>query len=445
MCGISGIINDTLEHYSSADLKAMTDAVSHRGPNDVGYILLDKNDEMHLLGGDDTPAEVYAIQTPYKPSGSINQFEAKNFSLGFGHRRLSIIDLSPFGHLPMSYKNGRYWITFNGEIYNYKQLRIQLQALGHQFISQTDTEIILASYAQWGTGCLQKFHGMWAFCIYDTHSKEIFLARDRFGIKPLYYRAGSPYSTFCFASEIKQFTFLPGWNSVQNKQRGFDYLMYNMTDHTEETMFEGVFHIPAGHYFKSGINNINADATGRVQLTKWYLPEYKGYNGTFNEAAVGFEKHFKDSVKEHLISDVTVGSALSGGLDSSAIVCEINNLLRVEGKADIQKTFSYCSADERYNEKKWMDEVVKVTNVDAFFVYSNGGEVFKMAEDLVWFNDEPGQSQSELATYEIYKAASDNNVKVLINGQGADEYLSGYEAFNTFRWVLMLKKFKFRK
>jgi asparagine synthase (glutamine-hydrolysing) len=422
----------------------MTDPIQHRGPNDVGYLLFDNLEQVHIVGDDDTPQSVYDSSVSYTPNASIAQSNDIDFTVALGHRRLSIIDLSTYGHLPMSYNNGRYWITFNGEIYNYKQLKDELILLGHSFISKTDTEVILAAYIQWGASCLQKFNGMWAFSIYDCITKEIFLSRDRFGIKPLYYWV-SPQQAFCFASEIKQFTFLPDWQAVLNGQRGYDYLVYNMTDFTDETMFKGVYHIPPGHYYKAAVNNIQFTKQGKIATTQWYLPTYSGYNGSFEQAAKTFETHFKNSVKEHLISDVPVGSALSGGLDSSAIVCEINNLLKEEGKADIQKTFSYCSSDSRYNEKKWIDEVTKVTKVDAHFVTLNGNEVFEKTEELIWFNDEPTQSQSVLASYQVYQSAKNNNVKALINGQGADEYLSGYGAFNIFRRVQLLKKLKFKK
>jgi len=422
----------------------MTDPIKHRGPDDVGYTFMDSQQNVLVFGDDNTPQAVYNSQVSYTPSCTVNESDPLSFEVGLGHRRLSIIDLSPFGHLPMSYDNGRYWITFNGEIYNYRELKKELVALGRSFISQTDTEVILAAYMEWGVECQQKFNGMWAFCIYDSLTKEFFLSRDRFGIKPLYYWV-SPKNAFCFASEIKQFTFLPGWRSVLNEQRGFDYLVYNMTDHTVETMFKGVFHIPAGHYIKCKIENIITDASGKASMVKWYKPTFKVYKGSFSDAAKGFEQKFKNSVKEHMISDVPVGSALSGGLDSSAIVCEINHLLKQEGKQDIQKTFSYCSSDERYNEKKWIDEVINATNVDAHFVSLKGEEVFEKTAALIWYNDEPTQSQSVLASFQVYKTAKDNNVKALINGQGADEYLSGYGAFNSFRWVQLLKKGKFKK
>lgn len=419
----------------------MTDIVKHRGPDDAGYVMVENDNTVIAAGDTDTPLEVYNFDTPYRPTVNISLTSLSNYKVALGHRRLAILDLSPYGHCPMSYMNGRYWITFNGEIYNFIELKDELIKKGHQFISHTDTEVILAAYAEWGTACLQHFHGMWAFAIYDTKQEEIFLARDRFGIKPLYYWV-SPGGNFSFASEIKQFTVLPGWKAVLNNERAFDYLMYNMTDHTDETMFTGVFHVTAGHFYKGVIHNISPQDGGKVQLTKWYRPKYTGSDSSFDAAAATFEKYFKLSVKKHLLSDVPSGAALSGGLDSTAIVCEIDQLLKAEGKNNSQQTFSYCSSDERYNEKKWIDEVLKSVKADAHFVVEDEKHVTKKALELIWYNDEPNQSQSELATYNVYRLAKEQHIKVLINGQGADEYLSGYEAYTHFRWLQLLRKGK---
>ncbi len=422
----------------------MTDIVKHRGPDDAGYLLIGENNAILSAGDIDTPGDVYTTSTPYQPTITIADAGKNVCTVALGHRRLAILDLSPYGHCPMSYKDGRYWITFNGEIYNFNELKEELILTGHQFISHTDTEVILAAYAEWGTDCLQRFHGMWAFAIYDIQQQEIFLARDRFGIKPLYYWI-SPGKSFCFASEIKQFTVLPGWKATLNTQRAFDYLVYNMTDHTDETMFTSVYHVAAGHYLKCRVNNISITDTSRVKLTRWYQPKYTGTVLSFEQAAADFEKHFKASVKKHLVSDVPLGSAFSGGLDSTAIVCEINNLLKEEGKNNKQQTFSYCSADERYNEKKWVDIVLPSVQVDAHYVEEEKKSVTDTALKLIWYNDEPNQSQSELATYYVYQLAKENSIKVLTNGQGADEYLSGYEAFSQFRWLQLLKKGKLKR
>lgn len=444
MCGISGIINSNGNAYGTGGIKAMTGLVRHRGPDDAGYVLIGNDGKATAAGDADTPEAIYTTTTPYSPVAGIDSLPNDGYKVMLGHRRLSILDLSPFGHCPMCYADGRYWITFNGEIYNFNELKAELVSLGYQFVSHTDTEVILAAYACWGTECLHRFHGMWAFAIYDTQQQEIFLARDRFGIKPLYYWL-SPNQSFCFASEIKQFTVLPGWKAILNRQRAFDYLLYNVTDHTEETMFTGVLHIPAGCYFKSGINTITAAANGKVATTKWYHPSYKGFAGSFDAAVNRFRQLFCTSVKEHMVADVPVGFALSGGLDSSSLVCAADKMIKEEKRTQSQKTFSFFSAGHRYDERKWIDEVNSHTNTEPHYITENGERVFTMAESLIWHHDEPNQSQSELATCLVYKAAKENDIKVLISGMGADEYISGYEAFKTFRFVQLFKRGKLKK
>jgi len=438
MCGISGIIN--YKEIKASDLKAMTDIIRHRGPDDEGFAFFNCGEPIVLAGGIDTPAEVWNYKSPYMPTIQIGQMGEK-FQVGFGHRRLSILDLSPLGHQPMSYQDGRYWITFNGEIYNYKELRRELTDLGYEFHTQSDTEVILVSYAEWGVDCLQHFNGMWAFCIYDCHKKEIFLTRDRFGIKPLYYWF-MPDGSFSFASEIKQFTKLSGWKSKINPQRAYDYLIYALTDHTEETMFDGVFQIPGGHFFKSSIDALKSNFERKIASEKWYDLKYNKFTGSLEKAAREFRKLFISAIDLHLRSDVPVGSALSGGLDSSAIVCEVNNILRNQGVEHLQKTFSSCSTDERYDEKKWMDIVVAYTSVDAHFIYPRVDDIFKLISALTWFHDEPYQSQSAYLGYHIFQSAANNNVKVLLNGQGADEYLGGYGQFAIPRYADMFWKMK---
>lgn len=443
MCGIAGIINGSEKDFTANDIVAMTKIIAHRGPDDEGYCLIDNRNEAFVYGGDQTPAEVYKAVLSYTPkSGTIPPVESIKICLG--HRRLSIIDLSPNGHMPMSDKTGRYWIIFNGEIYNYQLIRQELQSLGHFFISQSDTEVILAAYSEWGTSCLQRFNGMWAFAIYDNQNQTIFLARDRFGIKPLYYWINNKGS-FCFASEIKQFTVLPGWKATINPQRVYDYLAYSVMDHTEETMFDRVYQIPAGHFCQFAVDQTLSAKNGKVITEKWYKPVYSAYQGNFEAAALEFKKHFKNAIKEHLIADVPLGSSLSGGLDSSAIVCEINEILKEEGKQNLQETFSYIHSNEYMSEQKWIDAVIAKTNLHAHYVHTDGDNSIEHAEDIIWNNDEPTQSQAHVASWQIFKAAKDNHLKVLMSGHGADEYTSGYGAFMKFRWVQLLKNLQFRK
>lgn len=443
MCGISGIIN--LNGFPVSNLVSMTNIIRHRGPDDEGFVVFEELDGYPvLLGGKDTSSGSHDAGLPFSPSEDIASYHGNSPKLGFGHRRLAILDLSAAGHQPMSYANNRYWIIFNGEIYNFQELRAELSLLGHSFVSHTDTEVILAAWQQWGASCQHRFIGMWAFAIYDRDKRELFISRDRYGIKPLYYWF-SPDGSFCFASEIKQFTTLAGWRAILNAQRAYDYLMFAMTDHTDETMFKQVYHLPPGHCFQCTVHQLQPDSSGRISATAWYQPTYKGYSGSFQEATVSFRRLFHDAVKMHTRADVAVGSALSGGLDSTAIVCEINALLREAGKAELQKTFSSIAADCKYSEKEWMDTVIEATRVEAHFVSPNGDDVSRLTEKLIWHMDEPYKSQSAFLGYHVFEAAKGQNVLVLLNGQGADEYLSCYGEFSLYRKTKLLEGFQFGK
>jgi asparagine synthase (glutamine-hydrolysing) len=442
MCGIS--LSIAKGNIDIAAFNAFNTIVKHRGPDDEGFIFISDGDvKVVTAGGADTPVGVWNTATSYRPENSIGDVSG-DYKVAIGHRRLSILDLSPLGHLPMCDTLKRYWITFNGEIYNFVELREELTELGYKFSTQSDTEVIIAAYSQWGSECLVRFSGMWAFTIYDTVTQTIFIARDRYGIKPLYYWF-SPEGDFYLASEIKQFTQIPSWKAQINPQRVYDYLFYAMTDHTEETMFKSVHTIPPGHTVSININNCVAEKDGKLKLKKWYRPTSKTFVGSFEDACTQFNKHFDTAVELHLRSDVPVGSALSGGLDSSAIVCSVNNKLKEKGVAALQKTFSSCSHDPRFDERKWMDKVIETTKVDATFIYPEGKDVFGLSPEIMWFQDEPYQSQSAFLAYKVFESAKKQNVKVLLNGQGADEYLSGYNAFGIFRKVALFKSGKLLK
>ena len=442
MCGISGIINS--RGIDLLSIKKMTDIIRHRGPDDEGYFLSDDDNRILIAGGADTPDKVWSYITPFQPNINISDIQPNAFRVVFGHRRLSILDLSPAGHQPMSYANGRYWIVLNGEIFNYIEIRNELISLGYGFISNSDTEVVLAAWQEWGIDCQNRFNGMWSFVIYDCESRILFMSRDRFGIKPLYYWF-APDGSFCFASEIKQFTIFNGWKACINPQRAYDYLLYAYTDHTEETMFTGVYQIPGGYCLISGIEKLTADNSGKITLQKWYEFVPKPFGGTFSEASQKFEEIFKSAVQLHIRADVPVGSALSGGLDSSAIVCEVNNILRKEGVEYFQKTFSSCSTDERFNEKKWMEIVVECTKVDAYYIYPGWEDIFRLTPELIWYHDEPYQSQSVFLGYHVFKLAKSKNVIVLLNGQGADEYLGGYGQFTEARFTKMFRQLEWIK
>jgi asparagine synthase (glutamine-hydrolysing) len=440
MCGIAGFISN--HPQPAAPIQQMNDLVRHRGPDDEGFVMFrDLATAPLVAGGSDTPEPSWRAEAPYAPNKRIEQVADIPVQIAFGHRRLSIIDLSPFGHQPLCYLNGRYWITYNGEIYNFIELRVELESLGHRFLSQSDTEVILAAYAQWGSDCLHRFNGMWAFAICDTQQQEVFLARDRFGVKPLYYWV-APGGAFCFASEIKQFTAFPRWSARVSPQRAYDFLVWGLTDHTDETLFGGVYQLQAGYFIKLKVAGWSADETGKLPVQKWYDLTPADFSGSFDDAAVELKKLLKDSVRLRLRADVPVGSCLSGGLDSSSIVCLMNLLLNEQGAAARQKTFSACADVKRFDERDWIDEVVRATGVDAHYVYPSLQSLFQESSSITWRQDEPFGSTSIYAQWCVFRLAAENGVKVMLDGQGADELLAGYDGFFTARFADLLLKGK---
>ena len=430
MCGIAGILAGV--PIESDYIVAMNDTLRHRGPDDEGYFLASVDDHS-CLGGPDTPAAVYAQETPYAPSGEFRVQAVADSYLALGHRRLSIVDLSPLGHQPMKYGD-RYWIVYNGEVYNHHELRRELELAGYSFRSHSDTEIILASYDYWGADCLSRFNGMWAFALYDRQKQTLLLSRDRFGVKPLYYWI-SPAGFCAFASEIKAFTVLPGWNPRVNGQRVYDFLTWGVLDHTDETMFAGVFQLPGGCCVHLGTSE---DARGQLAklpgerlpgIVRWYELRGSAFSGSLADAADEFLHRFEDSVRLRLRADVPVGSCLSGGLDSSSIVCVANRFLRQQSAAEVQKTFSACARVKRFDERNFVDEVVGLTGVDAHYTYPEIDGLFSSLDAITWHQDEPFGSTSIYAQWSVFRLAAENGVKVMLDGQGADEQLAGYHGY----------------
>ena len=398
MCGIAGIIYKNNEKPSKKEIKDMTDIIFHRGPDDEGF------------------------------------YFGENFA--FGHRRLAILDLSKAGHQPMEYKgkNGEYVIVYNGEIYNYIELRKELIKEGYKFMSDTDTEVILASYDKWGVDCLNRLNGMWAFAIYDKKKNIIFCSRDRFGIKPFYYAIIN--NKFVFTSEIKQFTQIIGWKPTLNPFRAFDFLNYGITNHTNETLFKGVFQLKGGFYLIYYLNR------HKFEIYQWYdLPVYIDKNIPFEEATIKFKELLTDSIKLRLRSDVNVGTCLSGGLDSSVIVSIISKVL---GYKDIE-TVSSCFTERKFDEQEFIDEVVKQCNIVSHKTFPVFDDVFTEIEKIIWHQDEPFASLSIFAQWNVFKLAKDKNLKVMLDGQGADEILAGYHSFYGAYLIYLLKNFKLKK
>ncbi len=425
MCAIVGLISPTPR--PSAELVQMATLLRHRGPDDEGFVLFGKNEAPRVYGGKDTPADAYASGLVHGPRGSIDTQQDQPINFGLGHRRLAIVDLSPLGHQPMATPDGRYWIVFNGEVYNHLELRAELEALGHQFTSHSDTEVILAAYTQWQAACLPRFNGMWSIAIYDTVAETLFLARDRFGVKPLYlYRQGG---TLAFASEIKAFTALAQWQAKGNVARILDFLVWNISDHTDETMFEGVTQLAPGHHLTLDVAAIRAGSAGATSVapTRWYALPVVGQHSP-NDAG-HLKALLNDAVTLRLRADVEVGSCLSGGLDSSSIVCLMSEQLQAKSANENLHTFTACSYDAQFDESSFAEAISTHANSTAHTITPDPAQLFDDLDRLTWHQDEPFLSTSIFAQWCVFAEAQRRGIKVMLDGQGADEILCGYRGF----------------
>ncbi|AWM87679.1 asparagine synthase (glutamine-hydrolyzing) [Microvirga sp. 17 mud 1-3] len=359
------------------------------------------------------------------PDGSgWREFPSKAGPVALGHRRLAIIDVSDAGLQPMADETGRFWLVFNGEIYNYLELREELRHKGHFFKSDSDSEVLLASYREWGDECLNRLMGMFAFLIWDAREQRLFAARDRFGIKPMYMVVNS--HGVAFGSEIKQLLGLRGIENRMNLARVRDFLASGISDHTPETMFEGVVQLQAGCC-------VTIDASqpwsGYCKPRRWYqLPAHSTLNISEAEAAERFRELLTDSVRMHLRSDVPVGSCLSGGLDSSSIVCLMSDMLDAEGRGAKVNTVSACYAEKSVDEKPFMEAVVARTGAHPHYIFPRGEDVFARASDITWHQDEPFGSTSIFSQWCVFEEAKRAGIKVMLDGQGADEQLAGYHS-----------------
>ncbi len=429
MCGIFGLIQPG--PFDTAELNAMSRLMRHRGPDDEGFGLFDGEAPPRLLGGVDTPASsLAAAGVAWSPQRRLAERDGgERGRVALGHRRLAIIDLSPHGHQPMSSDAGRYWITYNGEVYNYIELRDELRAAGHEFTTGSDTEVILAAYREWGAQCLARFNGMWAFAILDRQAKTLFLARDRFGVKPLYHwRCGD---RLAFASEIKAFTALTGWRARADRERLLDFLVWNVLDHGERTMFDGVRQLPPGHCVTLDLAGVFAGgAAPDWRPQRWYaLPEAAALIS--GRAAVdGLRTSLADAVRLRLRADVPVGSCLSGGLDSSAIVCLMGEQLGPPGQRGAAlHTFTARSHDAEFDEFRYAQAVIERAGSTAHTVVPEPTGLFDDIDRLAWHQDEPFVSTSIFAQWCVFRLARSAGVTVMLDGQGADETLGGYRGF----------------
>jgi asparagine synthase (glutamine-hydrolysing) len=424
MCGIAGIFNFNGNRPDLNRFRKLLGTLTHRGPDDYGYAVFNSKSCVSAFVEDHENTASYSFAP----------------DIIFGHRRLSIIDLSPSGRQPMTDEKGNLWVIFNGEIYNYIELREELKTCGHVFRTNSDTEVILKAYEQWGEGCLGRFNGMFAFALYDVRNRKLFCARDRAGVKPFYYYLDE--QRFFFASEIKALLEMDIERKT-NDRIVCDYLLHGLLDHTDETFFRNIRQLRSGHYM-----TVSADS---VSIRRWWDINNNELNSLDDEQyADRFAELFEDSIRLRLRSDVPVGTCLSGGLDSSSIVCVANRMMfggqyHAEIVGDRQRTFSSCFEDKKYDERIFIEEVIKKTNARSFYTFPQGEGLFDLIPKVIRQQDEPFGSTSIFAQWHVMKLARENGVTVLLDGQGADELLAGYHGYFGTYFVDLLKGLRVMK
>lgn len=388
--------------------------IAHRGPDDEGVVLINtQNGNYKIISTELTHKDVAETAT-------IEDVNVEEYNLALGHRRLSIIDLSVGGHQPMRGNDGS-WIAFNGEIYNYIELREELKTLGSTFKTNSDTEVVLEAYRTWGEECLNKFNGMWAMCIWDAPQKKIVISNDRFGVKPLYYIEKNDF--FVLGSETKQFAKYDDWHGGLNHTHINEFFEFGFLDMDERTMFENIIRFKKSFY--AIINPI--EYKGISENQKAYYSLFKKVVPISETNALSkFRELLYSSVSMRMRADVNFGFAVSGGIDSSAVIYMARNIIKNEKRSNeligFTATFPGYSADEsefvRIVEKDLPCKVHYCLAMDEFN--------FDSFENHIYHQDEPLHGTSYFAQWSIYKSAKKAGVKILFNGQGADEVFAGY-------------------
>ena len=413
MCGIAGLY-DRLGRAELGRLRAMSDVMRHRGPDDEGIVLIGaERGDWQTHGGPDTPADVFRSGLPFAPGGASAGATASVFHAGLAHRRLAIVDLKPSGHQPMSDPGGRHWIVYNGEIYNHIELREELSALGASFLGTSDTEVILAAYRQWGEDCLSHFNGMFALALWDADRRALFCARDRLGVKPFYYQYDG--RRFVFSSEPRALVLTQASRIVPRLGAVRDLLALDWVDHETETFFEGVRQLPAGHALTVGEDGLRMRAWWEIDPDAHAL-------GSPEEWTREFADLFTDSVRLRLRADVEVGSCLSGGLDSSAVVTTAGRLANKGLHA-----FS-CAYDEgpAFDERPWIRAAVESSGATSHLVVPDGSDFWSVFDAMATRQDEPTAGPGVYSQWKVMELAHSTGLKVLLDGQGGDELLAGY-------------------
>lgn len=373
MCGIAAIIDYAKIKPKVEDIKSMTDLMVHRGPDGEGF----------YIEGD----------------------------VALGHRRLSIIDVNARSDQPMH--RGPLHLVFNGMIYNYLEIRDELRHLGYEFTTTSDTEVILAAYQEWDMAAFDRFNGMWAIILLDCKKNRIVCSRDRFGIKPLYYTMIG--ERLYFASEIKAFTSIKTWQPRVNHTRLYEYLAFNMTDHTAETMFEDVYQIPRSHHAIIDLETMDMDLVKYYDLT----------SNTKKNNSDDFLSLFEDAIRIRTRTDVPLATTLSGGMDSSSIVSVLAAKL-----GTVSDTYTLAYPGEKVDESEYALKVNEKYDIPSKLVTTTEQYLEQHIDELIYQQDEPFTGATVMAQSHIYQKVKEGGYKVTLGGQGGDEILCGYDKFS---------------
>jgi len=384
MCGIVGFI-DRSKQTKSETLQTMTDTLQHRGPDDSGYKFV----------------------------------ENENYQLGLGHRRLSILDLSLHGHQPMVFEHLS--MVYNGEVYNFQEIKTELEASGYSFESHSDTEVILKAFHKWGVKSVHKFRGMFAFTIYDSKKESIYIFRDRVGVKPLYYYQNNGF--FLFGSELKALAVHPDFNKQLDKEALSMYLQFGYI-HAPHTIYEDTYKLLPGHYIKYDLLNDELETVKYWDIVDYYKMEK--FDVSEKEAEKQLEVILIDSFNLRMVSDVPVGTFLSGGIDSSLVTAVLQ-----KHNGEQISTFTIGFEDEKYNEAHYAKKVSEYLDTDHTEYYCTKQDALDIIPLLPQMYDEPFGDSSAIPTALVSKLAKEK-VSVVLSGDGGDETFCGYSSYELF-------------
>lgn len=391
MCGIAVMVG---LHGTPADrsvVERMSKSIQHRGPDEDGLFI--------------------------------------DGSVGLGFRRLAILDLSPAAHQPMLSEDGQLVLVFNGEIFNYVELRQELQTLGHTFRSTGDTEVLLHAYQEWGQECLHKLNGMWAFVIYDLQQGKLFGARDRFGIKPLYQYSDENY--VLLGSEIKAIRASGLYKGGTNWGIVSKYLLQSQLDESNQSFYNGIDQIPPG-------NSFELDLQGRFkQNNYWSLNNLQANN--IEDPVQAFADNFEDAVKLRMRSDVPIGVCLSGGLDSTSIICAAARLKGVVAGRATEPLMGFSYVADEFDESSYISDTIEQTQAHMKQIETHPLQLWEKLGKVLWFHDEPIHTMAAMIGFELMGLVASNGIRVALTGQGADETIAGYPSYFQDYWYTLLR------